>query len=117
MKDAKLVAEERATVTIFSLNAPLEDDTFTLAGIGVPAGKVVRRIPRPPDGLQEYWDGEKIAAFGPGSDPTPPTRSTTRRILLGVVCVLAAIAAVILLVHGRRRRSGADRSNVHGGHA
>ncbi len=100
----KLTREQRAAIKVVSLNEPLPEDTFTLAGIGVPAGQRVHRVPEPPGARAEYWDGENIVPLE-AEGTIPDQVYSTTRLVLAAVSVIGAIVVVIVSVRFRRRQA------------
>jgi len=100
----KPTREERAKIKVVSLNQALPENTFTLAGIGIPPGKRVYRVPEPPGTRGEYWDGEKIVPLEAEGTVPSEVWSTTRLVLVAI-SLIAAIVVVIVSVRFRKRQT------------
>lgn len=104
LRDGERIREEDARVQVVSLNQPLADGTFGLAGIGAPAGKRVNRVPGRPDHRKEYWDGQELVLIDEsGGDSAPiAQRGIVRRVIL-ILGTLVLLVVVVVLVNRRSR--------------
>ena len=101
LEDGKVTREEQLKVTVVSLNEPIPPETFTLAGMGIPPGVHVSRVPEDEHLVGvNVWNGREVV-HEEGDDETvpgavPPPGSARPVILTFFSIVLAVIAAAAL---------------------
>ncbi|MFO0899263.1 MAG: hypothetical protein U0836_17710 [Pirellulales bacterium] len=94
-KNGKVQTDETLTVKVLSLNQPLPPETFTFAGMGLPAGTEVSSI-----GLGEpttlFWTGAELLPGYPvepgGSSPWWLWLAGVSAVLIGLVLVVRSLA-------------------------
>lgn len=82
---------ESATIQVKSLNVKLPPDTFTLAGVDVPAGWPISDMRG--DGRQFIWDGKQLIS---AEQPLQQAAAGRNWPLLALSLIMAAVAALLL---------------------
>lgn len=92
----RLTLSEVCEYSVSSINEPIEDKIFSLAGLNIPAKNIASY---PPQTGPQHWNGaEKKSGYRQVVNPTSPTRSqnfatyASLTLLLGVVLYLMARA-------------------------
>ncbi len=98
----EVTTEEVTTVEEAQFGEDIPDETFEIAGMGLPKGKIIDF-----DGELATWDGQRVVRQGEGGlsqiDGAP--WSTTRVLWCAISIVLAVAAALFLCLRVRRKRA------------
>ena len=94
-----LAREELLDVHAKQINRPIDPSAFSPAGMDLPAGLLINRVPEDPRG-QLAWDGKKIVAATIG-DPQVKRGSATL-LLVANAAALTGLALFFLGKHTRR---------------
>jgi hypothetical protein len=92
LTNGQLHERERCTVKVLSLNGTLPEDTFTLAGIGVPVGKRVHFYGMR-GGRTEIWDGKHVVPLEGGVANSAAERPRKR-----IVFIATSLIAIIIMI-------------------
>jgi hypothetical protein len=99
--DGEIVEMEECQLIVHHLNLPVEKSTFALAGLGIPAGTPITRIPSDFRGSL-VWNGREAVPRSLLSAPGVPAGGW--RASLGLASAgLALVAALAVVVYSRRR--------------
>jgi hypothetical protein len=97
---------EVGRVTELSLNEPLDDKVFTLAGMNIAAGTGV--VAQEPNGQTKVWDwtGEAVVDHvnTPFAATKPPAATDRHPWFIGAAVGLTVVAVVALALYWRRGR-------------
>jgi hypothetical protein len=90
----KLHCSEQYTITVHSLNESLDPKFFELAGMNIPAGTDIMKLPESSDD-NFYWDGKKIVSeFGKTSFGSHATASPTKISPLRLLIIIIGLAMI-----------------------
>ena len=116
LRNGEIIHEQRVEIEVVSLNEPLDLETFTFVGMGVPVGNSATDL-RPEARSKPMfgggvWDGEKIVARDPtplSQEVTPYSPNTDRPLLSRIPWAfisigLAVLGAVCLGFYYRQRQ-------------
>ena len=98
--NGKVNTEEIVTVEDAVFGEDISDETFSLAGLGLPKGRAVLS-----KGKFLTWDGDRLVGDGGFQPEQPPEVSGTRFAMVASSLSLAVIAAVLLWYRMRRRNA------------
>jgi hypothetical protein len=105
VSDGKLIKKEVLRVTNISLNEPIDDKVFTLAGMNIASNTPIAG--KLPDGKPHVWTwtGTSVVDHvNPAIIPKPlPPRRRGRLITIATACALIATAAALAIFLQRRR--------------
>ncbi|NQT11803.1 MAG: hypothetical protein HQ582_03580 [Planctomycetes bacterium] len=101
--DGQISSEQVVDVVEMQLNKPIANETFSLAGMDIPAGVSVARFPLRDDGL--LWDGKDVVGTKGETHGDLTAAWTGYRLLallLGLIGVVLLSALMILRRRGRQ---------------
>lgn len=101
--DGELLQRSVLKVTSAEFNIDLPPNTFTLAGLGLPIGKMVREIPAPPGPVRQ-WDGKQLVVLEPGIDRRPLEVSESAQSRFWLIGINLIIIGVLVALIALRRR-------------
>jgi len=98
-RGGEILTEQITTVEEAVFGEDLPDETFMLAGMGLPEGKIIDF-----DGELATWNGQRAVGQGEGGiGPAPPPSGRVWWAMISIV--LAVVAAVLLGLRAKRRRA------------
>ena len=96
-RGGEVASEEVTTVEEAVFGEDIPDETFQIAGMGLPKGKIIDF-----DGKLATWDGQRVVRQDePWVNDAPP--ATGRLWLTAISIVLAVVAALLLWLRGRNK--------------
>jgi hypothetical protein len=92
----KQISYEELEIEVVSMNEPLSDKIFQLAGMDIPPGRDINRGPPDPRG-SVYWNGEQIVPVSASVRDLPEAEPERRRwLFIGVSVALSLITFSLL---------------------